>query len=232
MEHYNKQRGGALGWLILIIIIIVLVVIFTGKKNDKGTNSAITQEEAAFESAAFRTTVTNTSSDQILSPGVYAVHTKDVDLDFLGELSPASLESLAEYGRPNEFASYVASLPGVMNMVVVEAPILPGETTEFRFSVQEKGLYLSGFQMAVGSNDGFAFVDKIALDKESIEASAVNYDNGTEENSDLNRGFNGGQPDTTRGSDNIENGTATNPQEPVSKHKQLGSSILQINISS
>jgi hypothetical protein len=230
--NINKQRGGALVWIVLIIVIIALAVIFTGKKNDPSNKSVSTKEQEAFTPSAYKATILNTSSDQVLSPGVYAVHTKDVDLDFLGKNSPESLESLAEYGSPNEFASYVASLPGVISMIVVEEPTLPGETTEFSFAIQEKNLYLSGFQMAVGSNDGFAFVNSISLNKKSIEAKAVNYDNGTEENSGLQGGFESGQPDSTRGPDNIENGLATDPKEPVSRHTQLGTSILQINLNS
>jgi len=94
-----------------------------------------------------------------------------------------------------------------------------------------KKVFLSAFQMAVGSNDGYAFIDAVRLDKKDKTVQAKNYDAGTEENTELGSGFDGGQPDPSRGAANVANGTPTLPAEEVKKHDQLIESIMEVVIS-
>jgi len=62
----------------------------------------------------------------------------------------------------------------------------------------------------------------------SSTTDAKNYDAGTEENAALGSGFEGGQPDPSRGEENIENGVPT--EEPVSMHPQLNETVMQVVI--
>jgi hypothetical protein len=183
----------------------------------------------------FEVFVENVHDSQPLSPGVFVVHTENLSLNFTGQLAPSALEPLAEYGSYEAFAEYVGGLDGLVQMYTIDAPILPGENASFAVVVQtsELPLYLSGIQMAVGTNDGYALLDSVELvDKEGVvlspTAEAKNYDAGTEENQPLGSGFDGGQPDPTRGEENIDNGVST--EEVVSLHPQLTETVMFVSV--
>lgn len=223
-------RKGKIGMFIVAVIVIVLIVVFVKKdKNDDMTDvqngNSVSQEILS----EYKATIKNISSDQVLAPGVYIVHTSEASLNFVGSLAPETFEGLAEVGDPEAFAEYVATLPGVSEVIEIKKPVLPGESSDFEFEA-EKGSRISGVQMAVGSNDGYALVDAIPLQGRGITAPAVNHDAGTEENSPLNSGFDGGQPDPSKGGANIENGVATDPVAPVSVHDQLTEVILEFSL--
>ncbi len=182
----------------------------------------------------FKVTVKNPSTDQPLSPGVFVVHTDQTSLNFKGKFSHASLEALAEWGDPADFAEYIKNMDGVIAVHVTDAPIAPGGEQSFVIQVEEgkRGYFLSGISMAVGSNDGFALIDAMPMfDRDNNPAEmamkAMNYDNGTEENSELNSGFEGGQPDPEKGEANKTNGKTTLPQAPVALHEQLTETIME-----
>lgn len=189
------------------------------------------QPDAAF---MFAVTLENVNDSQPLSPGVFVVHNDNLSLDFMGELAHGALEPLAEYGSHADFAEYVQGLDGVVEVYAIDAPVLPGENTSFIIEVNSsKPLYLSGVQMAVGCNDGYALLDGVEIVDMNLTArssvtEALNYDAGTEENQPLGSGFSGGQPDPSRGEENIENGIPT--KEPVSPHPQLTEPILTVSI--
>jgi hypothetical protein len=190
-------------------------------------------EPEAPQTQTVEVTLKNVYGSQPLAPGVLIVHTSAVDVDFVGDKAPTGLERLAEVGNPAEFAEYVETLPGVSSVVTTDAPILPGEQATVTLSDVDPDAYLSVLMMAVASNDGYAFVDavKITDDAGNIIASttnAVNLDAGTEENTELGSGFEGGQPDPAQGEANIENGVPTD--EPVATHPQLTHTILQVVI--
>ncbi len=177
----------------------------------------------------------NVPDMQPLSPGVFVVHTGDLSLNFEGEMAPPGLEPLAEYGSTEAFADYVAGLDGAVKVYTVDAPILPGMNASMSIEVDatEMPLYLSGAMMDVATNDGFALLDAVMIvDENGMALSSItdakNYDAGTEDNSDLGSGFEGGQPDPTRGEENIENGVPT--EEPVSMHPQLNETVMQVVI--
>jgi hypothetical protein len=58
--------------------------------------------------------------------------------------------------------------------------------------------------------------------------SYVNKDAGTEDNQPLGSGLAGGQPDSSKGEENIENGVST--EEPVSPHPQLTEIIMRVSV--
>ncbi len=187
------------------------------------------KKDKAPKSHSYDVTIYNTSTDQPLAPGIYVVHDDRASLNFEGQLSPAAFESLAEVGSPAAAAELVQSLPGVMSVHVMDAPILPGEMTQFEIMAPH-GYLFSGLQMPVATNDGLALIDSITLQGEAVEMYAENYDNGTEENSPLGSGFDGGQPDPSRGAENIDNGVATDPQEVVAPHPQLTTPVLKASV--
>ncbi len=184
----------------------------------------------------FLVTVVNIHNSQTLSPGVFIVHKPIVGITFLGKLAPPELEALAEYGDPEPFREYIGKNTGVVSVYTIDEPIPPGENRSFTVDVSTympRENYLSGIQMITGSNDGFAVASNIALftpgngQKASI-TNAQNYDAGTEQNSPLLSGFEGGQPDPSRGEENIDNGIPTSPQQPVMPHPQLTTTVMRV----
>jgi hypothetical protein len=184
----------------------------------------------------FKVTVMNVHKTQTLSPGLFIVHKPIFSINFVGKLAPPELEPLAEYGDPSAFAGYVNQSNDVLNIHVIDKPLAPGENTSFILDVstwRPRESYLSGLLMAVGSNDGYALADNIALfnpgnGPKASTTDALNYDAGMEQNSPLMSGFDGGQPDPSRGAENIGNGVATSPQLPVTFHTQLSGTLMRV----
>lgn len=212
--------------IIVIIVVIIIIVALAGK--NRGESPVI--EETAMEEMEGATTfvlaLTNLSTTQPLSPGVFIVHTEDATLDFEGQAAPDALEPLAEYGDNTDFAEFVSEMDGVAAVITIDEPLAPGESTTIEIEA-EPGMLLSGVMMAVASNDGYALIDSVTIDS-GVVAQASNYDAGTEANSELGSGFNGGQPEEQFGDDNIDNGTETS--DPVNPHDQLTDPILRIGL--
>lgn len=160
----------------------------------------------------FRVTITNTTDpEQILSPGAWLVHTEAGALWARDGMTSPELELIAEIGEPS---AVVAALGAG------EIGPAPAKGASVTFEVTaEPGDLLSTVQMLVATNDGFVGLQSVALfDGETALTQTIElnaYDAGTEENTGLHQGFEGGQPDPSRGAENIENGTPT--AEPISR---------------
>ena len=175
----------------------------------------------------------NVDEQQSLSGGLIIIHEADVSFNYLNRIAPNYLESLAEYGSPDDFIKVAKSNPKVIRVIKIDDIISPNEIKNITFRIRgEKDLKISIFQMAMQSNDGFVFVDSrdLIIDKKLIKRThqALNLDAGTEKNFLLGGGFNVGQPDLNRGSDNIDNGIETN--ELVNIHTQLNDVILEVSV--
>lgn len=186
----------------------------------------------------FLVTVENVHDTQTLSPGVFIVHKPLVSINFVGRMAPAELEPLAEYGNHTSFKDYVERNEGVVAVYTIDEPLPPGGKKNFTMDIstyRPRENYLSGIMMATGSNDGFVLASNIALfdpgnGPKGSTTNALNYDAGTEENSALLSGFEGGQPDPTMGEANIDNGVATTPPVPVTFHTQLTKTIMKVTV--
>lgn len=186
----------------------------------------------------FLVTVENVHGTQTLSPGVFMVHKPLVSFNFVGRMAPVELEPLAEYGNYLPFKDYVEGNADVVAVYTIDEPLAPGEKKTFMMDIstyRPRENYLSGIMMATGSNDGFALASNIALfdpgnGAKGSTTNALNYDAGTEENSPLLSGFEGGQPDPAMGEENIANGVATVPPRPVTFHTQLTNTIMKVTV--
>ncbi len=214
-----------LSTLTSVFAIIALVTTATAPSVQAQQNNAKMNKKQR----TYQITISNVSQSQPLAPGIYVVHDDKATLNFTGQLSPAEFEPLAEIGNPMAAAEFVRSLPGTMHIHVQNAPIMPGQTDTFEV-MAVKGSLLSGLQMPAATNDGLALIDSVELSNKALTIDAKNYDNGTEENSALNSGFDGGQPDPARGAENIDNGAPTEPQALFGLHPQLKHTVLQAHI--
>ncbi|MBD3270560.1 hypothetical protein GF376_03465 [Candidatus Peregrinibacteria bacterium] len=198
--------------------------------NEEETTEDTTSDEMNGEETTSMLTLKleNVSDSQTLSPGLIVIHDETASLDFEGALAPAELEALAEVGNPEELMTLVEELEGVTAVYEIGA-IAPGEMLEVELNEMDENLLVSVIQMAVQSNDGYALIDAMPLMADET-MTALNYDAGFEENTELGSGFEGGQPDPEEGDANIDNGTATDPQEVVAMHPQLDFDILKATL--
>jgi len=168
----------------------------------------------------------NLSASQTLSPGLVVIHDDTASLNWMGEMAPAEVEALAEWGDGSELKMLLEGMDGVMAVYMSEA-MAPGAMQEVMLSKMYENMHVSVITMAVGSNDGYALVDSMKLEMDEM-MTAKNYDAGTEENSDLLSGFEGGQPDGNKtAEENMNAGTPTDPKENVSVHAQLVDGLLK-----
>ena len=168
--------------------------------------SGLARTTEAARPVTFRVTITNASDpEQILSPGAWLVHTDSGALWARDAEASLAIERIAEIGNPAEAVS-------ALGAGEIGAAPASGATVVFEVTA-EPGDLLSTAQMLVATNDGFVGLQSVALfdgDTPLSQTIALRaYEAGTEENTGLFTGFDGGQPDPSRGADNVDNGVAT-----------------------
>ena len=215
-------------WIIVILIIIAIIVGFV-----KGSSVEYT-EDVDMANAPVTVTLHNVS-EYTLAPGLIIVHKPEADFGYLGRTAPAEYERLVEVGETEEARVFVASSPGVYEVIAFDTPITAGQVISRDIEGPSDAVF-SILTMVVESNDGVAVVLRQALyegpEKNLVREITVNanlLDMGTEENSPIGSGFDGGQPDHTRGEANLENGTPTS--ESVRYHTQLDGAVLIVRTS-
>ena len=183
----------------------------------------------AMPPSVFRVTITNmTDPPTPISPGALVGHCEDGAFWSSGGLASAGLELIAEVGNPSA-AVAVEQDETAMGMSFVQerytiGEVGPGESVSVNV-IFEFGCKLSSAHMLVHSNDTFVGAQSVGmwdpdthLPLENVSVELTAYDAGTEENSEIASGFDGGQPDPSRGAENLDNGVATS--EPISASTQ------------
>ena len=190
------------------------------------TTFGATNTANAMPPTLFRITITNTTSPAMpISPGIILPHIDEGVLWVSGGTSGPALELLAEVGDPS-------ALIGALNgQLIGEIP--PGGSASIELVIEDE-VYLSTASMLVATNDSFVGLnsvilwdeDHLPIDSQTFELNA--YDAGTEANTELGSGFDGGQPDPSRGAENLDNGEATS--EPIARNDQFSSPQATITI--
>ncbi len=182
--------------------------------------------------------VENVHDSITLSPGVFIAHKPPMSINYVNKLIPDEMEPLVEYGSNMPFYEYLKEGDGALALFALNQSLAPGESASFILDVPKdkpRETYLSGLMMLVQTNDGFALANNIALftqgnGPKNSTTEAQNYDAGTEENSPVGIGFVGGQPDPEKGEENIDNGTPSVPQRPVTPHAQVQKTVMRITV--
>lgn len=185
------------------------------------------------EPVSFNVKIQNLSSELLLSSGVFLVHTSEFQLPKTGEMAHESLKPLAEDANAKEFLTYAKTLPGVLDARIIHGDTKPNASVIYPQKITERGeIYLSGIRMIVGANDGIAVVRNIPLfsgnDPKLSEQKGYNLDIGTEENSPINSGIEGGQYDISKRKESIGQGTPTDPQQSISDHPYFPEALMKV----
>jgi hypothetical protein len=142
----------------------------------------------------YRVTVTNLTTGQPLSPGVFVTHSRRAALFTERTRASDGIRQIAENGDPSVAAAALAGIRGVHSIVTSAAPvgIVGGAPFPSSLSLEiETGAdahFLSLSLMLICTNDGFAGLDGVRLPG-GLDAEAVYYaeayDAGTERNDEL-----------------------------------------------
>lgn len=165
-------------------------------------------------------------SEYDISPGVLVVHGEEFSMNHLARVAPDEYEPLAEVGNPSALIAEVQEDSQVYAVVAVDEVVSGSQvTTKVRGVPADSKTEVSYMAMIVQSNDGVVWANRFPFtneqgDFESREGWLEILDMGTEQNSPLGSGFEGGQPDPSQGERNIENGVST-PGTTVQHHPQF-----------
>ena len=210
----NRIRLGLLAALAAVVALVGVTML-------GATNTA-----NAMPPTLFRITITNTTSPAMpISPGIILPHIDEGVLWVSGGTSGSALELLAEVGNPS------ALIDALNGQLIGEIP--PGGSASIEIVIENE-VYLSTASMLVATNDSFVGLNSVILwneDHSPIESQTFElnaYDAGTEANTELGSGFDGGQPDPSRGAENLDNGEATS--ELIARSDQFSGPQATISI--
>ena len=194
----------------------------------------------AMPPSVFRVTIDNmTDPPTPISPGALVGHCEDGGFWAVGGKASSELELIAEVGDPTAAVAFIQDETAMdMSTFAQEryqiGAVEPGASVSVEV-VFTDGCKLSSAHMLVNSNDTFIGALNIGMwDSEThlplnrTSGDLMAYDAGTEENSAPGSGFDGGQPDPTRGEENLDNGVATD--EAISASTQWKGTQARITI--
>ena len=159
---------------------------------------------------------------------LYVIHEEDFSLDYEGKKSDKELEYLAEIGKNGPFVKKLEANKKVLFVDTTTSHVKNGEMAKIdlpTFLYSEKPLKISILSMVAESNDGYAFIE-LPLNDLGMKDVFI-YDAGTENNSPLDSGFEGGQP-SIRGGLHLDHGVATIPLDYVKRHPQLTEAYMSV----
>ena len=212
-------------WVILVGIVIALIIIgrvVSGSYLSPKEDVVLEYEPVGPITEDVFVRVTNTSPYPV-APGPLVIHNRQFSMDFLGRYAPGEYELLAEVGDPSVFIASLDGNPAIYE--VLEVGLLEPNTSEtFTVSAANPDALISYMAMIVPTNDGVVWLNGFPLYGQGGKQQHGGFipeivDMGTEQNSPIGSGFEGGQPDPSRGDENLENGTVL--RETVYHHPQF-----------
>ncbi|KAA3611709.1 MAG: hypothetical protein DWQ01_06390 [Planctomycetota bacterium] len=136
--------------------------------------------------ALYEISITNLTSNQIISPPLVLTHNESVRLFTPGDQASAELAALAEDGDSSGLMAQLSTDPGVFDMTAGATGIDPGATLTVSLSADRAFPYLSLAGMLVTTNDAFIGLDgatSVPMDQEGAFLVPV-WDAGSEANSE------------------------------------------------
>lgn len=137
--------------------------------------------ETPADHRTFEITFTNISHGIILTPPIFSVSHRKIDIFELGEPASLGLEMVAEGGSTNELKGELEA-EGVQDLVQAQTPVPPGKsiTVELEGDTHSR---LNLASMLLPTNDGFVALNGKRLRRGGTQVIYLSaYDAGTEEN--------------------------------------------------
>lgn len=116
-------------------------------------------------SRSYEVTITNLSSNQIISPPILATHDDTARMFEAGAAPSTELAAIAEDGDNSSMATLLGNNAGVLDVVTAAAGIPPG--TSITLTIEADGVHrwFSMAGMFVTTNDAFVGVDSLTVDE-------------------------------------------------------------------
>jgi hypothetical protein len=140
----------------------------------------------------YEITVTNLTTGQPMSPGVFVTHTKQQSLFSTGTEASEGIRLIAENGDPMTAVGAVTGQPGILDVQSIGAPIHriggPGPNSlTFQITARANANRFSFAVMLICTNDGFTGLNGVKLPGgfEPATYYAMAYDGGTELNDEV-----------------------------------------------
>lgn len=132
-----------------------------------------------------RVRLTNLSK-QIISPPLLVTHTWKARAFIPGNPASDELAMLAEDGDPMPLAALLSESDEVLDVVVSDGFLMPGDTLVFDLEKRGRFNRLSAVGMLVNTNDAFFGIDTVFIEPggQPQRVSAVAWDAGTEANNE------------------------------------------------
>jgi spondin N len=150
------------------------------------TAASATADSSATRS--WRVTVENLTpaGSQPLSPPLFAVHGKRVDVWSVGDIANHGVAAIAEDANNAPLESALGQLAGVRDVFTgAGGPIPSGESRSYTVEGRAGGDRLTLLTMLVNTNDGFTGLDSLQLRGERTVLYRMAYDAGSERNNEL-----------------------------------------------
>ena len=152
--------------------------------------------EAPIQPFTFEVTLTNLTkgvpgeAGQIFSPPLIVTHGGRTRFVQMGTPASDELRMLAEDGNNGPLAAFAADSDRILDLVALDAPLLPGESVTVSITAGPVGSHLSLATMLVQTNDGIVAADGLEIFDENLRPrrfamDLLAYDAGTEVNNEL-----------------------------------------------
>jgi hypothetical protein len=136
----------------------------------------------------WRVTVENLTpaGSQPLSPPLFVVHGKRVDVWSVGEIANHGVAAIAEDANNSVLESALPSLPGVRDVFTGAGGPIPSGTSQ-SYVVEANGAHdrLTLLTMLVNTNDAFTGLDSLRFRNQGTMVFRMAYDAGSERNNEL-----------------------------------------------
>ena len=219
--------------ILILVFVLALIggsVFYLLNRGDVASIVSVDKEKSVFK-------ISNTS-EYTYSPGLFIIHNAGFNSNYINVSAPSSMERFAEVGNPSEYREYLENNFGdeIYEIVDVTGETKPGEKIEIDLEDLPENSLITFFSMIVESNDALVWVNQWPIhdfetgERNEYRRISLNaIDAGFEDNSPIGSGFEGGQPDPTKGEANIDNGVEV--RENVRYHPDIlsaGSLSLEV----
>ena len=146
------------------------------------------EDDGNARAGTWRVTIANLTpaGSQPLSPPLFVVHSKRVDVWSVGDIASHGVAAIAEDANNAPLESALPQLDGVKTAFTgAGGPIPPGASRTYTVETSGRSSRLTVLTMLVNTNDAFTGLDSFRLRGQSASLATMAYDAGSERNNEL-----------------------------------------------